>query len=190
MDQQVPLQIEVSISSELRVLVASHSSIGDQSVQATGQIVDALDRRTPQTGLPVDTTPLWQTITLRQDGNRPAQFAGIQLLKFSEDVSIADIQLRHDISIYLSHENEMLVSLALTPPQSSSVRPIHQMANVTKTTVNRCLESWFEITCQTLTRIRQNNQTALSVGQVETAFHAITSHCFQAARWPTERTTK
>ena len=178
MDQT--LDIEVTISQELRDLLTGRMRSEAPEITRPVTVV-------PEAIVPVS-EPGWQKIRLRRDGQRPLQFDGLPVVRFSGPLTLGEWDCEQDVALYLDRHGDAYLALALHMPETAPVRPVHQTRRMDPANAESWLRDW-------TVRIRSHAAHSGSPGplrddalsELSVRLQALTEHSFRAGVVPQER---
>lgn len=122
MAQSAGLEIEVTISKEMRKLIADRKRSVARSRSPTGGSKAMMRTTFGNTNL--EAAPL-TTVIMRRDGARPLKFCGFEIARISKTGCIADLNCRIGMELNLCMHHEAFLGIQTTFPKRPDIRPLY-----------------------------------------------------------------
>lgn len=175
------IKVEVTISPELRFLMAERASPPPSTPKPEPAPVAPRQESGTPTGLPL------AEIRLRQDGAKPVRFRGAPAFKVDGELQRHSASIAHHFALYLDAAGKIHAAVSLEPGDAAGVRPSYRCAVLNDTLeLHTWLELWLrDVLGPVLSGPRRN--CAQTQPTVLAAFHTLTGHCLRSANPSFER---
>ena len=192
MDQE-QLNIEVSISHQLRALLAQRLAVPENCPDTTEAEEESVQTPPDSTCLSnLDAMPtVGDVYLLRRDGARPIRFEGQVLLDISHVWTLPGGAFDHRVVLYLGAEGSLCASLHLEPRNPETARPSFRCTEIHDGSAFETFARHWVRDILTGTALKagawQDTDTKTQSGKIETVFHDLTEQSLRVLQRNSER---
>lgn len=175
---------QIAMASDIKIDVTVHVS---EMLKAMFGCCNVPEEQpvSPKNEATPDVLADWQTLLLRQDGERPMSFVGMALLQrhcVLEDIPGRIVQT---LTIYLAQDRTVIASLTLVPSETCAAWPSFRCQAINSPVdLARFLEAWQPEQCfwqSTSTKASSNSPLVVGPDTARSTFNSMTADCLSPA---------
>lgn len=185
MSQADAIAVEVTISPELRYLLAARAAHSAAPPPPVPKPDPAPTPSVPDQA--ASSGPPSSNILLRQDGAKPMRFRGSPVFNIEDRWPEEGLGFVHQFTLFLDDTGGICAAVRLDPDEGQCMRPSYRCATLENgPQLHFWLERWLqEVVGPALAQNTPYRRRAFE--QVSAAFHSLTGHCLRSVNLSLER---